>query len=47
MNLQAGADPAGLLSGASLRAGRNIEEASQIDEQIDDKAVQIKCLDTQ
>jgi hypothetical protein len=47
MNLQAGADPAGLLPGVSLRAGREIDLSLRIDEQIDDKTVQIKFLDTQ
>ena len=32
---------------ASLRAGRKIDAAPQIDQQIDDKAIKIKCLDTQ
>jgi hypothetical protein len=32
---------------ASLRAGRKIDAAPQIDQQIDDKALKIKCLDTQ
>jgi hypothetical protein len=35
-----------LLPGASLRAGRNLDEAPQIDQQIDDKAFHIKYLDT-
>jgi hypothetical protein len=32
---------------ASLRAGRKIDAVPQIDQQIDDKALKIKCLDTQ
>src|SRR5438105_10105359 len=32
---------------ASLRAGRKIDAAPQIDQKIDDKSLKVKCLDTQ